>query len=254
MNQPYTAQEIAKRYETPMTDTEAAVFNLHTGESLLFGISGKMGAGKDTIAHELLTVLQKQEKIVKTVSFGTALKHEVTTVLQDIVDGMGVLKFSEKHAVSVDNAERVIDIVASHDPDQTSGKTGFDKTPAVRALLQTWGTDIRRQQDPLYWVKKAANTVASTLQHRNTAVIVVDCRFVNEISMPNDFGGTTIRLEISPEVQKQRLLSRDNKLPSSSAILHSSETDLDTYDSFDFYLNTDNKTPSELVQKLMTHF
>jgi len=64
----------------------------------------------------------------------------------------------------------------------------FDnKPPAVRALLQNYGTEVRRRDNQDYWVNKWKEKVSDN-------VVVDDCRFLNEAKAIKDLGGTIIRV------------------------------------------------------------
>lgn len=49
----------------------------------------------------------------------------------------------------------------------------------VRPVLQVWGTEFRRRQDPEYWVKRAAIKIDLT----KPPIVFDDVRFLNEIEM-----------------------------------------------------------------------
>lgn len=58
----------------------------------------------------------------------------------------------------------------------------------TRVVLQWWGTEYRRAQDPDYWVKLATG---NNLDHRHKYAFT-DVRFENEISAIIQMGGTVI--------------------------------------------------------------
>lgn len=67
------------------------------------------------------------------------------------------------------------------------------KPPLVRALLQNYGTDVRRKDRENYWVEKWSLNYANNYYPKN--VVVDDVRFLNEAEMIKQYGGVIIRLE-----------------------------------------------------------
>jgi hypothetical protein len=63
-------------------------------------------------------------------------------------------------------------------------------TPRMRALLQQWGTEYRRGQDPDYWteiMRERLSTVA--------AAAVSDVRFADEAELVRELGGEVWLIE-----------------------------------------------------------
>lgn len=77
-------------------------------------------------------------------------------------------------------------------------------TPAQRALLQWWGTDFRREQDPDYWVKLGAHR-AEVMAEEGAIPVFTDCRFPNEAQMVKDRGGVLVRVTAPDEIREKRL-------------------------------------------------
>jgi len=68
------------------------------------------------------------------------------------------------------------------------------KPPLMRALMQNFGTEVRRKQDPEYWVKRWQQTAAKELANGVT-VLTDDVRFKNEAQAVKSAGGILIRLK-----------------------------------------------------------
>jgi hypothetical protein len=89
-------------------------------------------------------------------------------------------------------------------------------------LLQWWGTEYRRSQDPLYWVKKWKSGINPKAQ----VVMATDMRFLNEAEAVLDLKGFTIDVSrLNP--------NGTNFIDGSRDPLHVSETQLDDYN-FDY--------------------
>jgi hypothetical protein len=63
------------------------------------------------------------------------------------------------------------------------------KPPVIRALLQEYGTEVRRADDPDYWVKAWAASLDSS-----EAVCVADVRFPNEAAYVRAREGIVLRV------------------------------------------------------------
>ena len=61
--------------------------------------------------------------------------------------------------------------------------------PKPRTLLQWWGTEYRRKQDPLYWVKRLDKKL---LEHNPDVALITDIRFLNEVEFIRQRGGVVI--------------------------------------------------------------
>ena len=70
-----------------------------------------------------------------------------------------------------------------------------NKPPAVRALLQNYGTEVRRRDNKNYWTLKWLDQVDDYMDSSKKCDIVVDdCRFLNEAKVVNDFNGIIIKV------------------------------------------------------------
>lgn len=160
----------------------------------VIGISGKIGTGKSSVA-EAIGFERK--------SFASFLREEVSRFL-------GCLPEWTK-----ENKESRFRL-----PHETLQKLKVD-TPekdilTVREILQRWGTDYRRAQDPDYWVKQMRAFASS----RPEPLVIDDVRFPNEAELVHELGGLLVRIE-----------PFDGWQPGPFAN-HESETALDAYERF----------------------
>lgn len=125
---------------------------------MLIGISGHMRAGKDLVADYLCS----RHGFVK-IGFADALKREVCRTLNRTLAEYvrTCYGYTDDPAIAV----KVHQLIYT------------DRDLVTRALLQEWGTELRRNDDPSYWLKqwKAAYTTTAA-----TDVVVPDVRFANE--------------------------------------------------------------------------
>ena len=97
-----------------------------------------------------------------------------------------------------------------------------------RQLLQLWGTEYRRRQDPDYWVKRLEAKLDGLER-----VVIDDVRFPNEVEMVQRLGGRVIRID----------------RPGPAESTHASEIELDSFDGWDDVIVNDG-TLRELDEKV----
>lgn len=129
----------------------------------IIGISGKAGAGKDTLAQMLVLELYRYGEC-KTIHFAD------------------VLKTAASKATGIPRSTF----------DTQEGKASEIKWlgMTVRELLQKFGTAIREGVDPDFWVKSLFN-----IYEDKDFIIIPDVRFPNEAKAIKDRGGILIRIE-----------------------------------------------------------
>lgn len=130
----------------------------------IIGLAGHMGAGKDTVAAILAGYGYHR------VAFADALREEVA----DAIAG-------GRHPVPECLSELAREALLHAPVDEVFAKP---TTPRMRALLQQWGTEYRREQDDAYWTKIVGEKIA---QHARVAVS--DVRFPDEARLVQDMGG-----------------------------------------------------------------
>ena len=87
----------------------------------------------------------------------------------------------------------------------------------VRRILQWWGTEYRRAQDPDYWTKAWGRKVEQ-FDLARMHVLVDDVRFINELNVIKEHGGLIVKIE---------------RPGFDGANNHASETSLDEYQAWD---------------------
>lgn len=129
---------------------------------MIIGISGKAGAGKDS----LLLMLQEINPNVRNVKFSGALKQQAGKMI-----GVTPSKFEDQEFKASDLSE------------------GF----TVRDFLIELGMLGRRvNQD--YWVIKAMEEADMWVTEGGSEIVFTDMRFPNELKAIKDAGGVTIRI------------------------------------------------------------
>lgn len=224
-------------------------------QGALVGISGKIASGKDTTAAELTHHLHGHTELIPN---SKALKVEMTEIVKIIQESY---EFSDavlttlrsmfkKGYVLVNEVHHVVELIYA--PVRNGEiSSGMSRHPLMRAAIQYWASDVRRNHDPDYWVTLTREAVLPRIAD-GTNVIITDVRFPNEAMMVSDLGGTVVRIDVSPEVQAQRVMNRDGITLSPEQLTHYSECLLDDYENFDYRVLTDELEPSALALLIAT--
>lgn len=177
---------------------------------IIVGVAGSLQSGKDTFGNRLISL----GGFVR-IAFADALKQELVTRLRPVLKA----HLSEVwHAWELPTTEVGWDHVL------------YDwfwvhKDRFARALLQAYGTEVRRADDPLYWVRAWEEMVRLEVERHPVARIVsTDMRFRNEAEAIRRLGGFLVRI----------LPRRDQPLVAADVAAHASERDLDDWTDWDF--------------------
>jgi len=243
-----SSEELVSKYDLEQGLVEEAIERLEDRDVWFVGFSGKIGAGKDTVAPLAFDFLQDRD-LVRTDSFGLNLKEEfgelITLVLHQSNESSAAKIVANRFGVPRDQA---LDVVGMIWEEVHSGvlTNGFAKTPASRRGLQHWATEIRRAQDPLHWVKPVIGRTIDAAA-RGVSTQLTDVRFLTEVWGVLDMGGFAVRLDVSRSEQRRRVFERDGIEISETARLHSSETELDGFEHFTTRVQTEDHDSVEQV-------
>lgn len=178
---------------------------------MIIFLSGKAGAGKDEFAKVAV------EKFGFTrVAFADALKEEVE-------------EFCVEHGIDYERRNfwgtpkdkerelKVPYVKCAKTPDwflsflAVHGRFNEDIWHfSARVLLQYWGTELRRSQDPDYWVKQLIRSCEFPGDF-----VITDGRFVNELDACKNIGALTVRI-FRPETRPTGIVGH----PSESGLDH----------------------------------
>lgn len=229
---------LSQKYEVDEVNLSEALNRLKNKKSLLFTMSGKMGAGKDTVGNLISKeLISKGYRLINT-SFGYLIRSEIT----NIVNGYRKANDKEKYAIEINANKKDLDKLSYYLQDCTA----FDRTDETRAALQFWGTEIRRKQQDNYWINKMSEFIVNSV-NSGLSVNVTDARFPNEVDLIKDLAGKTIRLDVPEEIRIKRIEKRDSIKVSPESLNHISETALDNYNFERVFDGT--KDPHELCRE-----
>jgi len=197
---------------------------------LIIGFGSKARQGKDSAAEAISEHYARENRLkrehgilhgagtqVGTFKFATALYEEVNMYLK---------AYSVGHVGTWQNFRPAMDVQIPEwvqpDPNpEVNELAPYGKHPK---LLQWWGSDFRREQDPEYWTKKLFASIPANLN----IALISDTRFPNEALGIKQRGGYLVNV--------QRLREDGTKYYATDRpVDHPSETALDSYN-WDFTL------------------
>jgi hypothetical protein len=216
---------------------EGAADNVIAGTAGGILMSGRQGAGKDTVAPLVLEACGITDAVQCRVS--DAIKDEMDVILEAITcqpldtavaNVVSAVDLREDHAAQLVRILWDATRVANH------GLTGRTRTPEVRLALQYHGHEARIDTHPDYWVKACYQRVLPLLAE-GRIVYLTDGRFPREIEMARSIGLFTVRLYVSREAQFARIRGRDGHDPDLASLDHPGETLLDDYEGFNLVID-----------------
>ena len=156
----------------------------------IIGLTGPKGSGKDTVASLLRT-----HAGFYPLAYADALREEVCDAWR--FEPLYLIRPETKEHPLTALALRkclndgfVARMVLEHS--ERGAKLDLDAPRSPRQILQWWGTEYRRHQDPDYWISMLAQRIERlTMLGHHTRLVVTDCRFENEIDTVRaaPFGG-----------------------------------------------------------------
>ena len=153
-------------------------------------------------------------------------KSSATKITKELLEALGYNVIKLSYADYVKHTAKII-----------FGWNG-EKDDVGRQLLQWWGTDKVRKQDPNFWVDTVVR-LASVIDDMFDFIIIDDVRFENEVNRWGEYKTYAVRIE------RPEHTSALNK----EQLEHISETALDNY-SFDITLTA--KDMAELKEQVAT--
>ena len=239
-------------------------------------LSGKMHSGKDTFADKLKLELENRGDTVYKVAYADSTKSDVVQIIKLILHGISVEGIMNAMGIEIPygyQMTRIFNYINQDLSENSDLKSEFyslenkDLQPKLkllkhyRLIMQTYGTDIRRNLDDKYWINKVLDKISCIADDnvgKNVDIIVPDGRFKNEIKLgeyldSSKYRVLTVRLEAPNNVIKDRIKNdpNDQEEISRETFSHSSETELDNFKDFDFFVDTTSQNVVELTMKTL---
>lgn len=222
--------------------------------TVLVGISGKIGAGKNYLADRIIEKMRDAGYRVDYTSFAASLKNELNEIIaahreyaaqHPGVTEDEIVELSSRFGIPSHQMRVLLGYFAAEVENDLT-LDAYGRTPGIRAGLQYLGSDIRRAQKPTYWIDKMDESIGTDYDY----LFATDTRFPNEADFVRSKKGVVLRLDVPKEVILSRTSTRDGLLYSEEALNHQSETALDDYENFDFYVGQTFDT-QEIFEKIV---
>lgn len=137
---------------------------------MVIGLCGYRGSGKTVVARYL-----REMHGFKPVNFKDSLVKEITEKFPNLLATISTVMDSTKYDGNKPwNNDRLFK----------------EKPPLMRALMQEYGTDVRRADNPNYWVDKWKQSAGT-----GENIVADDVRFGNELLAVEEKGGVMIRVK-----------------------------------------------------------
>lgn len=170
----------------------------------LIGCAGYAGAGKDTLGDELV----RRHGYIKF-SFSDALYRQVAEAFSISIEYL-------QHRPNKERATELLALWNCRDADFVNRCASMKVQPGTpnspRDILQWWGTEYRREQDPDYWVKRARDFYREKLAAGAPGLVNCSVRFLNEAQWIHSEGGAVVRVH-RPGVKAVNAHVSDTPLP-----------------------------------------
>lgn len=154
-------------------------------------LSGLARHGKDTVA----AILVKEFDYVR-VGFADSLREEVVDAYahapkpvdidflnEDATKELPSDRLALLHCRDLQYVECALRSFEGEDADMTLGSR-LVKARSPRRILQVWGTEYRRNQDPHYWIRR----MSARIQALDKPFVVSDARTPSELQWASDIG------------------------------------------------------------------
>ena len=200
--------------------------------SARLAVSGKAGAGKDTLVEAVRSLTPQLDW--RQLTFGEAVRVEGLRILRMLAAAR-----EEKRPLQAQDlglppacaAPLLAYLNSGLDPEHVTA----DKE-RLRPVLQLVG-DAYRCLDERYWIARTAVQL-QTISAACDAVAIADVRTRSEAEWARDEGFLLVRLAIG-DLERRRRLMRRGHLVTDAAQRHATETGLDGFAGFDLTIDED---------------
>lgn len=188
---------------------------------MVIGLGSRKMVGKSTAAEYL-----RCHYGFENINFADALRDECKIIWRNLLLEWGLERYGPLELADQDAENTFIDSLFLE-----------DKPTFIRRLLQCHGTELRRAEDPAYWIRRWEKRVKYVTFPHN--VVVADVRFINEANhIKRNRKGKLIKI-----IRRVKFPSAE--LPDH----HLSEVELDHFPDWDAIIDN-NGTIEDLYRKL----
>ena len=157
--------------------------------TILIALTGLAGSGKDTVADALVT-----HAGFTKLAFADALRAEVAAAYR-LGDDYGILSARRTKetplgqlALGRCSDEYFVADVATY-LGLVVDRQFLEAPRSPRSIMQWWGTQYRRNQQPHYWAAQVVLQVGNLRYMGHDRIVITDCRFENEAAAVRTLGG-----------------------------------------------------------------
>lgn len=150
---------------------------------VLIGLTGPKGAGKDTVADFLV----EQHGYTK-LAFADALRIEVCKAF-DVAEFVLTERETKEHPMSALALNRCMD---SEFIKHVHGDLHKPRSP--RQIMQWWGTEYRRANNPHYWLDAFTTRFVKVHRDGQNRIVVTDIRNANEAELLCELGASILQI------------------------------------------------------------
>lgn len=160
----------------------------------LIGLTGANGTGKDTVAAMLAAELLKYGKAPAVIAFADALYEEVSAAFNISVQALRERSTKEMPMDALKVSQCNEPWFSSVYSGSESIHVWLDVPRSPRQILQWWGTEYRRKQQPDYWVQRLLAHAQELRVAGSSHIIITDVRFADESQAIRQQGGQIWRV------------------------------------------------------------
>ena len=147
------------------------------------GLAGPARSGKDTVANHLV-----KAHGFRKFSFSDALYREVSEAFRVSVEFLQDPRHKDQDTYLL-QLDDCYDFDFIQVAVKAQGSVSCRNPHSPRWILQTWGTEYRRAQDPQYWIKRADEWLDHQITFGETKFVNTSVRYPNECQWIHWTGG-----------------------------------------------------------------
>lgn len=189
----------------------------------IIGISGKPGSNKMFYAFRIIRELRLRGYTTDWISLAKPLYDELNHIADQVENEEGIEKIIKENNLDI-RGFKLIELLNPELIGEKNPEYGYSRrNKYFRAAMSVLGTEIRREQDPEYFLKKLDE------QTKNLEfAVLTDLRFPNEADYISLNHGMTIRVNVFNKENK------DGGYKYNEGLNSITETSLDDYPMFDY--------------------
>lgn len=253
------AMTLGTRLGINLDDYRPALNALASGRLAWVVVGGKMTAGKDTVAPELVDILPGDVEMLR---YGNLMRAELDPALDllrhEYQRGQLLPALRPALAARISYmmdlrpqwATELVDTLAPEMEASKGTLTAHSRTDGNRSILQNLGEPWRCEDDADYWARPAAIAALEAVK-AGKSVILTGGRYLPDVEIPRAANALLVRLDVTRATQLDRLSTRDGlgiDPDTLAALDHRGETALDDYAHFDVRVDNDGALEDCLAQ------